>query len=218
LQLGLHVGESLRSAGAVVKPTQSGFGGVTLAWDNRVVSMVEQKVEAGVAGATSNIGELGLAEANAFVESSELVAEADFAETVKTVANVGSNAGGAQAVDYERVSALVDFEIGAAGGTMRRDEPLAGGSERLVELRRDAIGVAKEQVGAKFRAIASYVEQSEACGLSKSDIERLGAVNFRRELKKRRGVTFFLHGDEQAGLSVFLDLRVADGVKFSDAG
>src|SRR5689334_5041390 len=101
---------------------------------------------------------------------------------------------------------------------MRCEEPLTGGSERLVEFARNSVGITEKDVSAPLGAIAGYVHQCESRGESEGDVERFGAIDFGRDLQGRWGIGFFVDGDEQTGTAAFLNLRVADGIEFADSG
>ena len=83
----------MRSAGTGVIPAKSCFRSIAAARNDRIVAVVHKKMQLGVSDAPGNGRELRHAEPQLFIERANLIAKADFAKAVETVADIETDVG-----------------------------------------------------------------------------------------------------------------------------
>ena len=69
-----------------------------------------------------------------------------------------------EAVKSDRFGLAEELESGVADGNMGCEKPSTERVERPVELRGDAIVIAKGIVSAPFRTVAGYIEERQTAG------------------------------------------------------
>ena len=101
---------------------------------------------------------------------------------------------------------------------MRGKEPFACWRKWPVEFALNPVGISENQVGAPFGPVSGDIQKGQAGGKGEVNIVALRSIHFKTQLKDRRGVKLFVHGDQQAHLPVPFGNLVSGSIVAADSG